>query len=125
MRIVDANVILRYILEDNESLFNQAVEFIEGHEIDTPTEVLCEVVFVLEKVYKVERSEICESLTAFIEETDSLIPYQSAILLALKYYSNRKLDFVDCILAGYAQSEKAEIFTFDKALRKFIDSTVN
>jgi len=63
MQIVDANVILRYLLNDYTELFNSAVQIIENNDVFVPFEVAAEVVYVLEKVYHVPRPEISESLS--------------------------------------------------------------
>jgi len=41
-------------------------------------------------------------------------------LRGLEYFGQTSLDFVDCVLAGYAEVEKDEIFTFDNKLKKMI-----
>jgi predicted nucleic-acid-binding protein len=122
MRIVDANVILRYLLEDVPKQVEEAADIIDNNRISVPVEVLSEVVYVLEKVYKTSRKEISSGLTDFLHIADVDLPYRDVVLARLKYYSARKLDFVDCILAGYAKVEGAEIHTFDIALKKLIDS---
>ena len=58
MIVVDTNVILRYLLQDNEELSSKAIEIIDNNEIFIPTEVIVEVSYVLKKVYKVEKFEI-------------------------------------------------------------------
>jgi Predicted nucleic-acid-binding protein, contains PIN domain len=58
MNIVDANLILRYLLQDSAQFIEQARDKIEDHNIFIPNEVIAEVVYVLEKVYKVERVHI-------------------------------------------------------------------
>lgn len=50
MNIVDANIILRYLLEDIPELAEKAAEILENNEIFIPNEVFAEVVYVLEKV---------------------------------------------------------------------------
>ena len=124
MRIVDANVVLRYLLEDDENLAAQAAKIIDAGIFELPIEVLCEIVFVLEKVYKAARLDIANQLSDFINNEDINIPHRKAVLSGLIHYSSGKLDFVDCLLAGYAGEENAEICSFDKALRKFIDSHI-
>ena len=125
MRIVDANIILRYLLADSEVLSEQAAQIIDDNQTDIPIEVLCEVVYVLEKVYKVDRKEICEELTAFIDNSNTLVPYYNAVMSGLRFYAESKLDFVDSILAGYVRTENAEVFTFDKDLKKLIEQIEN
>ena len=62
MLIVDANIVLRYLLIDNVEMAEKAAEIIENNNVFLPFEVVAEVVYVLEKVYQIERTEICRSI---------------------------------------------------------------
>ncbi len=53
MKIVDANIILRYLLDDHEMLSEEAAAIIENNKVLLPNEVIAEIVYVLEKVYEV------------------------------------------------------------------------
>jgi predicted nucleic-acid-binding protein len=120
MQKVDANIILRYILNDHAELSPKAKEIIEQHTVEIPVEVLCEVVYVLTGYYKIDRQIVSTELEHFIEQTRCIVPHQMVIFQAFKYFGKTTLDFVDCILAGYAKVEKDEIYTFDKKLQKLI-----
>ena len=50
MSIVDANIILRYLLDDHTELSPRAAEILEQETPILPIEVACEVVYVLQKV---------------------------------------------------------------------------
>jgi len=65
MQIVDANIILSYFLNDIEEMANKAAQILENKEIFIPNEIIAEVVYVLEKVYKVRRKDIQQSLNEF------------------------------------------------------------
>lgn len=83
-----------------------------------PDEVIAEVVFVLQKVYKVPREEIANLLSKsfkYFEVADEALLKES-----LFFYARTKLDFVDCILASYASVKKEDVTTFDKKLNNFI-----
>lgn len=58
MSIVDANIVLRYLLDDHAELSPKAAEILEQQLMTLPVEVGCEVVYVLQKVYTVERKDI-------------------------------------------------------------------
>lgn len=120
MKIIDANIILRYLLNDVEELSEKAEEIIENNDVFVPNEVIAEVVYVLEKVYKVERIEIYNYLTEFFEKQNISVPDKDVIFAALKLFSSKKLDFVDTILYAYAKVKDYEVFTFDKKLKKTI-----
>ena len=120
MQKVDANIILRYILNDHDELSLKAREIIEQHIVEVPVEVLCEAVYVLTGHYKIDRQSVSTELKHFFEKTSCTLPHQDAVLQGLEYYGKTTLDFVDCVLAGYAKIEKDEIHTFDNKLQKLI-----
>ncbi len=120
MAIADANIILRYILNDHEELSAKAAEIIENNLITLPIEIVCEVVFVLQKVYGVERNKIQEVLSELITEGLVSLEKPELLLKALDCYGETKFDFVDCLLWAYNQVEEESIFTFDGKLDKYI-----
>jgi predicted nucleic-acid-binding protein len=83
-------------------------------------EVACEVVYVLQKVYAVERQDIQQQLGRLIDER--LVEMEKADIFrsALERYSTSTLDFVDTLLWSYHAVEQHEIFTFDHKLNKQI-----
>ena len=50
MQIVDANVVLRYLLKDNDDLYEKAKNILEQQDVFVPYEVMAEIIYVLEKV---------------------------------------------------------------------------
>ena len=116
--IIDANIILRSILSDNEQLSKQAKNIIENNECFAPNEVIAEVVFVLQKVYEVPREEIA----ALLSKSFNYFEVADEVLLreALFFYGKTKLDFVDCILAAYNSVKNEDVATFDKKLNNFM-----
>jgi len=120
MRIVDANVILRYVLGDHEEHSVKARRIIDENTVEVPIEVLCEVVFVLSSVYNVDRKDIGTELRGFFTNTACTLPHREAVLKGLEYFMESNLGFVDCILAGYKYAEGSDIDTFDKTLQKFL-----
>jgi predicted nucleic-acid-binding protein len=65
--LVDANIILRYLLQDDDKMFQESKRIIENGAEALP-EVLAEVVYVLMKVYAVGRHEISEALRTMLSE---------------------------------------------------------
>lgn len=122
MNIVDANVVLRYLLDDHPELSARAEEIIEQNAVVLPIEVACEVVYVLQKVYSVDRVEIQNQLTQLLHDELVSMDKSEVFLEALNCYSHSKLDFVDALLWAYNQVEQHHIFTFDKKLNKLIQN---
>ncbi len=121
MPIIDANVILRYLLKDQAEMSMIAKATIEAG-AQTTVEVLAEVVYVLKGLYGVDRQSIAESLLCLLDEI--LVPRKAAVQYACKLYQKTSLDFVDCILAGYQHVGGDVIVTFDKKLNKLLKQDI-
>ncbi len=120
MVIVDANAILRYILMDNLEMANKVEKLIEENKICVKYEVIAEVIYVLEKVYKISREKIVGGLNIFINLENIKIDSPKVLALALNTYKNVKIDFVDTLLYSYKAVENIDVFTFDKKLNTLI-----
>ena len=118
-KLIDANVILRYLLNDVEEMAAESARIIQKGAFTIP-EVLAEVVYVLMKVYHVERQEISETLTVFLDSVE--INRKDIMIQALKIFSETNLDFVDCILIAHNKIDSTEIFSFDKKLNKRLEN---
>ena len=123
--IIDANIILRYLLADNKQQYETSKKLFSAAlkgEITLFIKeiVLAEVVYVLEKVYKVEKNEISSILSDLVNMKGIKAENKKTLLEALKIYKNKNLDIVDCILC--ALKEEYEVKTFDKKLKKCLDT---
>lgn len=121
--LIDANVVLRYLLDDHEELSLKAAQIIEEREAMLLPEVACEVVYVLQKVYKVGRPEIQEHLSALIVSQLVLVEQAEVLLKALECYAATSLDFVDTLLWAHHAVDHDEVLTFDKKLGKHLART--
>lgn len=121
MNIVDANIILRYLLQDAVQFLDQARDKIENHNIFIPNEVIAEVVYVLEKVYKVERPHILDSIQNLLTYKNIKTHDKNIIVEALRKHSEIKIDFVDALLFSYSKVGGHTVFTFDKKLNQLLD----
>lgn len=122
--LIDANVVLRYLLEDDVESADAAERIIRSGAV-LLVEVVCEVVYVLSGFYEMSRPEICGYLTGFIDEVSC--PDADVLKTALSIFKKRaKLDFVDAILAARHQVDSDLVATFDRKLAnalKLIDET--
>jgi predicted nucleic-acid-binding protein len=120
MSLVDANVILRYLLDDHPELSTAAAVILEQEIVTLTIEVACEVVFVLQKVYAVDREEIRQQLSNLLNENLVTMEKPTVFLKALECYSKSKFGFVDCLLWAYHTVDQQTILTFDNKLQKLI-----
>ena len=121
MKMLDTNYALRFILRDNEETAQMVIDEIVSGVVLVSDAVLAEVVYVLSKVYKIERDIVSKSVMTFTETPNVMTQNQKVARKSLQYYSETSFDFVDCLLAAYHYEEDHEICTFDKKLKKFID----
>ena len=111
--LIDANVILRYLLNDVEEMAKKSAEIINAGAFTLP-EVIAEVIYVLKSVYKIERGEISAAILQIFNEIE--VANKKIMIEAVKIFAESSLDFVDCILIAYNKVENVEIFSFDKKL---------
>ena len=115
----DTNMILRYLLNDNPTMYEKSKHLLKQGNVWVTLEVIAEVVYVLGKVYSLERQTVSDKVRAFAElvkckETDVLN-------LAIDTYAAKNLDFVDCVLYAYNKVGGFEIATFDKKLLRLLN----
>ncbi|MCD6490073.1 MAG: PIN domain-containing protein [Thermodesulfobacterium sp.] len=125
--IIDANVILRYLLKDNKKFYKEAEALFDDvfsgkKKIWIMHSVIAEVVYVLLKLYSVPRKEIAEVLTELVKIKGVNVQDKEILLDAFKIFKNRNLDFVDCFLCAY--SKKYRVISFDKKLNKCIKELI-
>ena len=113
MKLIDANVILRYLLKEPQDQAEKAKDVIEAGAFTT-MEVIAEVVYVLQKVYAIGRTEISAAVTEAAGEI--VFDEYDVLILALELFGTRNLDFVDCVLAARSVLKQDDVFTFDRKL---------
>ena len=120
MVIVDTNIILRYLLNDDEKLNKKAREIIDNNDVLIPNEVIIEACYVLKKLYKVEKEIIYTLVIELMAQNNIYFTDRALIYETFKVYSKTNIDLVDCILYAYGKIEGQEVKTFDKKLENLI-----
>jgi len=118
-RVVDTNVILRYLLADHEGHFGRAKAFMDkvrDGEIRAYVSdaVLAECVYVLLKVYEVPKQRIADSLSAILSLRGTTGPNVAAMQSALGTFAVRNIDFVDALVLAVAEHNNWPCFSFDR-----------
>jgi predicted nucleic-acid-binding protein len=118
---IDANIIIRYLLKDNEEFYSLADKFFEevfsGKKAAYILQsVLAELIYVFTKFYKINKKQVVETLEELLSSRNIKIQDKNITLNALYIFKTNNIDFVDCLLCAY--SEEMEIFSFDKKLNK-------
>ncbi len=118
MVYADANIIIRYIINDDKKMAEKAEAAIDSGMMFVLSEVFAEVVYVLTKVYGIDRIDVANSMLELLPYVSTTVP--SVMEASFLYYRESKLDFVDCILAAYCITGGKQILSFDKKLNNFI-----
>ena len=123
-RLVDTNLVVRYLVQDHEKHAKAAGKLFEACDrgdlvIVLLPAVLAECVFVLESFYQHPRGVIASVLGTLISNPGIEIHEEAICLDALDRYGKTKVHFVDCLIAAAALAENIPVATFDQDFRKF------
>ena len=116
MRYVDTNILLRVILDDNKELADMAESILKADECHLLPEVIPEMIHVLHSVYKFQRSDIVEAIQQLLPLV--VVKELRLTYLALTYFAQFKLDYMDCILLAQNKLQGRDVATFDKELER-------
>ncbi len=133
MIAIDTNILLRYLLEDDEKQSAQATRLIQGEgKVLVTDAALVETVWTLKgKRYQITKSEIIETILQLFQETNLHFEDGQVVWKALSDFKNAKpvkgkeADFSDALIVCKGRSvieKQREVFngsfTFDKAAQK-------
>ena len=113
--LVDANVVLRYMLHDDPSQTAIAEQTIREGAFLLP-EVLAEVVYVLRDVYSIPKESISAQLQLLVDEVQADNP--GILKAALATFGSTNIDFVDCLLVSYNNNLGDKVVSFDRKLNR-------
>ncbi len=118
MNSLDANVVLRYLLNDIPEQGFKSKEVITNSASYVTDVVAVEIIFVLEKVIGMERSDIVKLVKTFLSLPNVI--YNDYFLdQAIDLYGAKKsLSIVDCYAATESKLYNNTLVTFDKELVK-------
>lgn len=93
---------------------------VELHLSDT---ILSEVIFVMEKVYQRQRTEIADALLDLIHNPGITLQGTAVTIDALLRYRAHAVDFPDALVAAMAVAKRVPAISFDRDFNRFGDVT--
>lgn len=120
MRLLDTNIITRFLLKDHPKQFISASNLLKDLEQDLLlTDVtVAEVIWLLTTHYKFSKEETVEKIYKVLN-FPNIHSNKSILIRTLYFYRNFNIDYIDAYLAAYAEEEKLEgIYSFDADLDK-------
>ncbi|MCL5772032.1 MAG: PIN domain-containing protein [Actinobacteria bacterium] len=124
MIFIDANIFIRYFVSDDsykskkvEELFQKIV----NGEIESFTNqmVVAEIVWVLDRIYNMDRQLICDNIEFVLNTPNIKIKEKNILFKAIKTYRNTNVDFIDAYNYSYILIRHADsIFSYDSHFDK-------
>jgi predicted nucleic acid-binding protein len=120
---IDANLILRFLTGEPQDLAERSLRFIQRAErgeitLQITSLVIAEVVWVLGSFYKYPRTQIAETLTAFLGSDGLIVQELQLSLAALERMARANVDFVDAYLAEVTRQTGGTVVSFDRDFRR-------
>lgn len=120
MKLLDTNIIIRFLLKDHPKQFVAAKNLLKNFEQNlllTDTAV-AEVIWLLTSYYKFSKEETIEKIFTILN-FPNIESNKSVLIRSLYYYRNFNIDYIDAYLVAFAEEENLEgIYSFDKGLDK-------
>ncbi|MDO9203958.1 PIN domain-containing protein [Methylotenera sp.] len=117
---LDTNILIRYVLRDDEKQFQSASQLIEGKDtIIISLLTLQESEWVLRACAKLDKLQIITLFKALLETYNVTIQSEDVFEQALLSFENGSADFSDCLMvAQYRHIGCEKMVTFDKNAAK-------
>jgi predicted nucleic-acid-binding protein len=102
---VDTNVLVRFLVRDDEAQFDRARKLIKrevaaGRRVFVSQLVLLETEWVLRSRYGLPKNLIIETISGLLDATDVRLEAEPAIEEALFNWKDASADFADCLIGA-------------------------
>ncbi len=125
MYLLDANIVLRYLIGDGGELYDKSQKIISSLESGKlqwilPNYIIMEILFVMTWYYWVKRSDIAADLRRILALNSIVNDDKMEILEALFIYESQNIDFADALLVATQRLQWIEVISFDKKINSII-----
>lgn len=122
MDILDTNVIVRFLVRDDEDLYSRSVKVLKNasdknKKLLVKSVVVAEVCYVLESFYEKNRQEIATAMESFLAQKWLDVEERDVLISIWPWYL-KNLHFVDSYLIASAKTAGGKVITFDEKLAK-------
>ncbi|SHE80477.1 Predicted nucleic-acid-binding protein, contains PIN domain [Modicisalibacter ilicicola DSM 19980] len=123
MIAIDTNVLLRYLLQDDEAQAHRAKALLQGETLVLITDiVLVETLWTLKgKKYRADKQALVDVINSLLQEPTLMFEDDETVWQALQDYRQKNADFPGALIArkaAYFARSKGEpysgIYTFDR-----------
>lgn len=126
---LDTNVLVRYIMQDDDKQAAKATKLVESLSAAAPGFItlvsVVELVWVLSSCYDLSRLQIAQALEVILRSKQLVVDQSEHVVRALRAFSTGGADFADCLIERMAASAGcAQTMTFDNAAAKTAGMTL-
>ena len=124
MASLDTNVLVRYLVQEDEQQFLRARKLIRaavraGETLYIPITVMLELEWVLRSNFKLSKVQVTNTLSALLSSHELSFESETAVEIALVLYVKGTADFADCMHVALAHmAGESPLWTFDRAAAK-------
>ena len=124
--MMDANVLVRFLVQDVPEQAKAAKRLVEQAEAGTlvlvvDPMIVAETLYVLTSFYRRPREAVADALVAFVQSDGVSAAEESRIVDALRRFKRTPVDFADAWLAATGAATHREVASFDRDLDRFDD----
>lgn len=125
MKGVDTNILIRFLIGDDALQAKKVYTLFKKVETEksvlfVPLLVMLELIWVLESVYEISRTEIVDSISELLLMPILKFEHQSVLQQFTRSAQGNRCDLSDLLIAHSANTQGCEtILTFDKKASKF------
>lgn len=123
--LVDTNIILRYLLADHKTFYQQSSMLFEKVRFGTARiviseSVLMECIYVLMEFYHVPKAEVVDKLSQIMRYRGIANDDKKVLLAAMELFAAENVDPVDALLLAKARINQWDLISFDERMSKRI-----
>ena len=121
--LLDTNIIIRFLVGDDEKFLMKSQEYFEQIEkalieVEIVDGVLMESYFVLTKFYKLPKNEVLDDLKTILSLSGVVNSNKLILFETLSIMQNKNIDFVDALICAKAKLEGYTKLSFDSDVIK-------
>ncbi len=124
MASLDTNILVRFLVRDDERQFASAQKLIRaaiaaGETLFVPITVALELEWLLRSNFKFSKEEVTHTLSQLLATSELSFESEAAFEVALALYKKGSADFSDCMHTALAHAAgENPLWTFDRAASK-------
>lgn len=118
-RLVDANLIIRFLTNDSPEQAQQVEKLFENQnqKLEISDVTFAEIIWVLTSYYRFSKPKIISSLKTLLD-LRNIKSNKKLLVQSLDIYGSFSVDYIDAYLASLSSSKMQEIYSFDQDLDK-------